>query len=237
MTIWICDDEQDVAKSVGHILKNRFNESHSMEYFSSISQMLHVARLHPKKSVDLLIADIRLKDESGIDAAALLQSFFRNLYTIFITGYPDCYYEEIFEKIKPFGYLAKPIKEDKLIEYVSQIQDLLQGNRACLTVNYREEPIQIPCDDILYLENEKRLLHIHCVDKVYTVYASIEKLLEQPKNVLVQCHKSFAVNFRYVRQLEKHSFMLTDGSIIPISRSYDKKARIQYFIDRGNMHT
>jgi two-component system response regulator LytT len=40
-----------------------------------------------------------------------------------------------------------------------------------------------------------------------------------------QCHKSFAINWKYVEKMSGSSLFMSDGIIIPISRSHFQDAR------------
>lgn len=63
---------------------------------------------------DVILMDIRLAGEiDGIEAASVIKSEF-GIPIIFITGYDDQVIRERAEKLKPLGYLIKPLDIDEL---------------------------------------------------------------------------------------------------------------------------
>ncbi len=66
-------------------------------------------------NIDLLIADVNLKEEvDGIDVATQLDALYK-IPTIFLTSYSDELTLERASKLKSISYLVKPFREDDLI--------------------------------------------------------------------------------------------------------------------------
>jgi DNA-binding LytR/AlgR family response regulator len=60
----------------------------------------------------------------------------------------------------------------------------------------------------------------------------IEQIAELKKGLpccFYQCHKSYLINFDYVRQIEKNKVILKSNEIIPISRTNYSSTRSSYF--------
>lgn len=105
MNILVCDDDLSIANSIAKYIKNKFKH----EVFVSINREEALNVIH-SENIDLLIIDIVLKDDNGIFLAEDIQKNQSNIKIIFITGYGNVYYENIYEHIAPQGFLEKPIQ-------------------------------------------------------------------------------------------------------------------------------
>ncbi len=74
-----------------------------------------------KNNVNILITDIVMPHMNGIELYKKLKSILPQLKVIFISGYPDDAYKELYKNIKPLIFLQKPFALDDLKEALKQI--------------------------------------------------------------------------------------------------------------------
>ena len=84
--------------------------------------------------------------------------------------------------------------------------------------------------DIYYLEREKRGIRIVTVWNEYHVKERMRDIVPQLSELdFSQCHNSYVVNFRHVKELQKDMYILYGGAgqeqIVQISRRYVQKTR------------
>lgn len=84
--------------------------------------------------------------------------------------------------------------------------------------------------DIYYLEREKRGTRIVTVWNEYHVKERMRDIVPQLSELdFSQCHNSYVVNFRHVKELQKDMYILYGGAgqeqIVQISRRYVQKTR------------
>lgn len=235
MKIIICDDDISVLESIKQTVTAAFGQKHCILCCESADEMKTAAADGADLNADLLIIDIRLKDENGINAAHFMSRACKGIFIIFITAFPEEYYEDIFSKVKPYGFLAKPVKTDRLVTYIDEIDRLLEGGRGIIAIRFNGDSIHIRQDEIIYLESEKRQLIIHCKDKVYSSYGKLQEVEQSLETRFIRCHKSFIVNLDSVIHIKKGEFLMENGDVVPISRQYEKSVRIRYFTERGNI--
>ncbi len=61
------------------------------------------------------------------------------------------------------------------------------------------------------------------LDGMENFYEKLSQVLHRlNKNNFCEIHKSFVINLRYIAKYEKNSITMTNGDIIPISRSMQK---------------
>lgn len=228
MNILVCDDDLSIANSIAKYIKNKFKH----EVFVSINREEALNVIH-SENIDLLIIDIVLKDDNGIFLAEDIQKNQSNIKIIFITGYGNVYYENIYEHITPQGFLEKPIQYNILNFFIKQAENEYKKKTAKLKISYDFKEYLITIDDILYIQSSKRVCEIITNDKTYRCYKKLSDFLKELPEYFVRCHQSYIVNAKYITSYQSGEFTLTTGAIIPISDSYAKDAKNLYLINFG----
>lgn len=228
MNILVCDDDLSIANSIAKYIKNKFKH----EVFVSINREEALNVIH-SENIDLLIIDIVLKDDNGIFLAEDIQKNQSNIKIIFITGYGNVYYENIYEHITQQGFLEKPIQYNILNFFIKQAENEYKKKTAKLKISYDFKEYLITIDDILYIQSSKRVCEIITNDKTYRCYKKLSDFLKELPEYFVRCHQSYIVNAKYITSYQSGQFTLTTGAIIPISDSYAKDAKNLYLINFG----
>ncbi len=97
--------------------------------------------------------------------------------------------------------------------------------------------VRLYCDDIVYCESQAHWIWIHTKDESYKVCKSMTELCEMlDPEMLYRVHKSFIVNFKYIRAIKENDIQLYHcKKLIPISRTYKKLVLNEFtnFIERN----
>lgn len=228
MNILVCDDDLSIANSIAEYIKNKFKH----EVFVSMSRNDTLNTIH-SENIDLLIIDIVLKDDNGIFLAEDIQKIQPAIKIIFITGYGNVYYENIYEHITPQGFLEKPIQYNILNFFIKQAENEYKKKTAKLKISYDFKEYLIAIDDILYIQSSKRVCEIITNDKTYRCYKKLSDFPKELPEYFARCHQSYIVNANYIASFQSGQFTLTNGTIIPISDSYAKDAKNLYLMNFG----
>lgn len=232
MNILVLDDDKAVLASMRIQLQNRFPAQYHFSYCGDYAT--YKAELSGK-SFDVLLLDILLPEQNGIEIATQITAEHPDAAVIYFTGYPLEYCEAIFEGVKPFGYLKKPINYDKL---QSMLQDI-ESRKTVLPqyfIKVHGSQIALRQDKTIWLESHGRTVTIYCVDRHYVVYAKLGDL-EQQLPTFIRCHASYLVNPIFIRSLEQTRFSVEHRETeIPISRKYLKQARTRFFEMKGDLY-
>ena len=228
MNILVCDDDFSIANSIAKYIKNKFKH----EVFVSINREDTLNVIH-SENIDLLIIDIVLKDDNGIFLAEDIQKNQSNIKIIFITGYGNVYYENIYEHITPQGFLEKPIQYNILNFFIKQAESEYKKKTAKLKISYDFKEYLITIDDILYIQSSKRVCEIITNGKTYRCYKKLSDFQKELPEYFARCHQSYIVNTKYIVSYQSGQFTLTNGAIIPISDSYAKDAKNLYLMNFG----
>ncbi|MDR0947698.1 MAG: LytTR family DNA-binding domain-containing protein [Ruminococcus sp.] len=109
--IAVCDDERDIVDyllvHVRHYLEEKNIENITYKGFTSIEELLPCV-----SDFDLLLLDIEIGDESGLEFAKTLRKNEICVPIIFITSYVRYSFEAYV--VHPYAYITKPIRESNL---------------------------------------------------------------------------------------------------------------------------
>ena len=84
---------------------------------------------------------------------------------------------------------------------------------------------RLPVKSVLYLERVTYRTRLKTLDEeLYVRAAPMELIRHLPSDSFVRCHQSFWANAEKISVLVGKSFLLVDGSKVPISRTYRQSA-------------
>ena len=176
----------------------------------------------PKEKWDLVLMDVEMPGQNGIETARQLRRVNERATIIFITNYIQ-YALEGYE-VQAFRYLLKPIDAAQFEQVVGTALDEIHHRQtAYLQLKGRSEIIRLAIDELIYAETERGHLLLHTPAKVLECYSTMEKLEQELKQEAVfRCHSSFLVALEAVRQIEKQDVVLKDGTRVPVSKNRKK---------------
>ncbi len=176
----------------------------------------------PQEKWDLVLMDVEMPGQNGIETARQLRRVNDRATIIFITNYIQ-YALEGYE-VQAFRYLLKPIDAAQFEQVVGTALDEIHHRQtAYLQLKGRSEIIRLAIDELIYAETERGHLLLHTPAKVLECYSTMEKLEQELKQeAFFRCHSSFLVALEAVRQIEKQDVVLKDGTRVPVSKNRKK---------------
>lgn len=230
--IAICEDEPSMAQEneamICRILEARSYQrdiDFSVVCFSAPEPLLAALQEH-STAFHLLLLDIRLARENGLDLASRLRELHVDCSIIYVTAYTEYALDSF--TTRPLEYLMKPVDEERLKKAVEW--DLQK--------NYRPEQIALPVNgglrkavvqDILYAEAVNHKAAVHLAGEVISVNLSFQDFLSRlPGNVFCRCHNSFVVNLKHVHKQTTYGVLLKNGMELPVSRTYRQEVSKQF---------
>ena len=213
LRIAICEDLDRDAKHLRSLIEESGIETTITRYKSGGAFLAS----HPAGRFDIVFFDIFMGDVSGIDAARVLLQTDDRCGVIFITSSED-FRAEAFD-LGAEQYLIKPVEKEKLYK-ILQKRTPNRRRSSCL-VSVKGENIDIPFDDIIYVEVKNHNCIVHTTNgKIDTgTTMTIEKFKSLlPTSRFMHCHKSFIVNLSYVQKVDR-DFQMKNGDTVYIRRS------------------
>ncbi len=116
--ILVVDDEEILIKTMNRLLEKQGYQVYTAKNGVDAQVLIE------EESFDLIISDIRMPGQNGIETIKSIQEFLRNkkdeIPVIFITGFADEKMENEAKKLKPIAYLTKPFDTKELIQIIQQ---------------------------------------------------------------------------------------------------------------------
>ncbi len=228
MIIGICDDDERWLQTCNKILiecANVIKIDLETRCFSSSEELL----AYKEKPLDAVFLDIELGQRLGISVAKELNKTRPNCRVVYMTNYLH-YATEIYNT-EHIWFVVKKDFRDKLGQILHRIVHDLENQKTRIVLKtMTNEIVSIVPSDICYLEKEKRGTKIITIWDEYHIKERLCDILPRLSAVdFSQCHHSYVVNFRYVKELQRDIYVLYDQSetkqIVQISRRYAKKTR------------
>lgn len=142
------------------------------------------------------------------------------------------------QRISPMKYMTPDIRAASLLLAPYKQQDCKQVMREFLdsffqtrekvdekkvfVINNRDGKITIPYHQVYYIEIRERKVFVRLKDKEYSLYDSLEHVMERLPNIFLRCHRSFVFNTQQLDtvKLSENTVYLKNGITVPLSRSF-----------------
>ena len=193
LKIDICDDDENILDISYNILSKEFNDC-LIKKFNDSNKLLDKVKEY--NFFDIYILDIEMPKVSGVEMIKEIQKYQHNAIVIFLTGYME-YAVEAYE-FGLFRYIMKNSMQEKLIKYVYEAIKMIDLDEGFLLLKREKQQFKIKYKDIIYINKD---------------------FMENLKSDKFQfIEKGFIVNIAFVDCINENNLVLTDGSILPVSR-------------------
>lgn len=207
MNILLVEDERIQREALASIIKSNFVDVRIYEAASKAEAL----KIVNEKNIHLFFIDIHLKDSSGLELAKKIRQYENHALTgiVFVTG-EVIHIIEAFKNIHCYDFIVKPYKEKDIIKIVdvflnsSPLKSIKEGKYSFIDID-SSISIKLYHNDIIYIEYINKTCNIHTISGVYQLKrTSLVKLLNTlSDDEIIQTHRSFAVNLKYVTEIEK----------------------------------
>lgn len=223
MNIVICDDCKKDVEDVADKCRSFFERSNMEGKILKISDPneLNV------DNIDILLLDVKMPEINGIDIKNQLEFSRKNRpLIIFVTGYPE--YSLNTHGRNVVGFLEKPVDEEKLCKMLNKCMFFLE--EEIKTVRLGNEEVY-SLSDIQYIFMDKGYTKAALKDgKMSTgILKSLSEWEEElTAEWFIRINRSYLVNFKFVKSVNKNILTLTDGTELKISRNNQNLFSKQY---------
>lgn len=223
MDIAICDDDINISNAIYHDITNISDISISkIDIFTTAEALLFSA---DSNNYDLIFMDTCIGETSGIKTAEKLNLSQPQAQIIFMSSYDD-YYLDVYN-VEHIYFLKAPIDPNKLKKALMVAsKKIFQYKSEHFIVSNKEGTFRIPLNDIPLLEKHRRLIRIHTTGNItHVIYGKFSDIMGSFDSCFHQCHTSYVVNFDHVSSMYRSSFILFDGTEVPISKKYASEVK------------
>lgn len=216
MKIAICDDNKNDLSLANSLLKDYCEKAMlevEIDLYPSGSLLLpHVSR----GAYELYILDIFMEPVSGMELARAIRKTDEACEIIFLTTSPDFALEGF--GVHAIGYLLKPLTQPALAELLDHHSSRFLRAARYITIKHSRSTVRLRRRTILYAEIYGKQTIIYTTDGTYQTWTSLDELERQLEGEpFLRCHRSYIVNMQCIDRVQGTSFILEEGSQIPIS--------------------
>lgn len=225
MNIAIVDDDKDtrekIEKMVLQYYKDKSKTEITCDQFASGEAFLEAFEKYHYK---IIFLDIEMPGKNGIEIKDILETE-EDTYILFLTGYGE-FMQSAFGK-NVCGFVEKPTDKEKIVYYLNKIENYQE-----IEQNIYMEDIQevVRLKEIRYIKAENQYSHLHMESgKVIITRKSLGTLEKEIESYgFFRTHRSYIVNFRYVKIIKKE-VVLYDGTKIKIARGKHESVKMAFF--------
>lgn len=216
-----CDDELSVLAEL-RVLLDRYRVVRNTEILSTAFQspLELLAEVEKGRRFDILILDVLMPGENGMDAAREIRAYDSNVKIIFLTSSAEFAVESY--AVGAFFYQLKPIWEDSFFRLMDMVlAECVKSADTGLILRCKSGITRVELNKLAYCEVQGRSLWLCLADgtRLENV-GSMDHLCEQlaDKEQFVRVHRSYLVNLEYIESITPKTVTLTDGTELPLPR-------------------
>lgn len=229
--IAFCDDDTAILRTLQALLDQyRTQRNQSIAYTAFQSPLELLAEIERGVRYDILFLDVLMPGQTGMDAAAEIRRYDRNVKIIFLTSSAEFAVDSY--TVGAYFYQLKPIGEDSFFRLMDSAIDACQKERSdSLILRCKDGITRVELWKIEYCEVLHHTLLIHLEGgKVLESSGSLDELYKHLAlyGGFVRPHRSYIVNLEYVRSLSYKAITMASQAEIPIPRGKFQELKDTY---------
>lgn len=215
----------------------RGERGREISYTAFHSPLDLLAAIERGAQFDILILEVLLSGENGINAAEEIRNYDRRVKIIFLTSSAE--YAVASYRVRAYYYQLKPIRGEVLFQLLdSALDDCEKERGSSLILRCKSGITRIEPQQMEFCEIDNRTLVLHLANgTVLESIGSLGRLYRQlmPFGCFLQPHRSYIVNLDYVQTLSARDIIMFGQVKIPLSngkRNEVKKAFLAHTVSR-----
>ena len=231
--ITVCDDERHQAEYI-KMLVSKWAEDNNVKIniFMFDSAENFKAAWSENKTYDILLLDIQMGAQNGVELAKEIRQSDEKIIIVFITALSN-FIQEGYE-VSALHYLIKPVNTEKLYAVLDKALKSLTKNNSAVFLSADKGDIKVLLDDLIYIESFDHFLEITTVQEKLTVKMPLYELENNLGSNFIRCHRCYIVNLKYIKKITRTKIILDSNETLPLSRRLYadvNKAMIKHFME------
>lgn len=224
MYIAICDDDNSYRDEIQNYVKKYFMSKDlecDISLFSDGKDVAECGRVF-----DIVFLDIEMDNLNGIETAKILNRKNRHTVIFIVTAYHK-YLDDAMD-LNVFRYIDKPIDKERFFKGLEKAIALINNNDLTFkTVD--NELITISKNEIICVEVMKKKVTVSTVDGDFVAREKMDFFRNNlTASYFAIPHKSYIVNFNYVRKFKRDEIELKGNHIITIAPKKQAEIKKQF---------
>lgn len=233
-TVALCDDEAVHLDNLKDMLDTYQEQRSDCELeitcFGSAKELLYRVREQDYEP-DLLLLDIYLQEEFGIEAAGELRRMGNKSQIVFITSSPEHALEAY--RVQAAQYLVKPVGQEELFQALdSLLEESRRERRRYLVLRSERRVSRVAVDRIVFCEAQGKNQKMHLADgEVLLLHMTMTDLfgLLSDYREFVKVGASYIVNLEHAASLNARELAMDTQVHIHLPRGSYQPLKERYF--------
>lgn len=219
--IAFCDDDITVLNALRALL-DRYRAERELEIDAAAfcSPLDLMAEIERGVRFDILLLDVLMPGETGIDAAAEIRSYDSDVKIIFLTTSAEFAVQSY--AVGAYYYQLKPVREADFFRLMDAVLSTCEKEQAAsLILRCKSGITRVEHKRLEYCEVIHRNLFFHLTGgRILETIGSMDELSQQLMryDCFLRLHRSYLINLEHVQNLGCRSVTMTCGTEIPIPR-------------------
>lgn len=192
-------------------------------------------QLFTEQQVDAMFIDINMPDLNGMDFIASLPDRPLIVFTTAYAEYAVTSYQfaAVDYLLKPFDFATFQRAANKLYKQFTSTGNIETNNDDTIYVKVDYRYVNVRIADIIYVKGMSEYVRLFIAGgKPLTAYITMKQLKERLPSHFLQVHRSYIVNMRQVKEIERMRIVIDEETRIPVSENYKKE-----FLDYLDSHS
>lgn len=173
---------------------------------------------------DTVFLDIEMPKQNGFQIARQIKLISPKTLIVFITNCDNLVFDAM--KIHPYSFIRKDYIDKEINAVICDIIAEIYNKGKSIAIKEDSVIYNVPIDDILYFESARNFIIIHAINNTYKQRASLINFEKDLSNYgFVRVHSGFLINLFHVYSMESDGVKLSNGEIVPVSRSLKKQTK------------
>lgn len=225
--IAVCDDEPAIGASIEDIL-NEYGRQHAVELevdvFGSGEELC--AAMESGEVYHLLYLDVCMKLLDGIEVSRKIRDEYKDeaLQIVYVSA-SQSHVLQMFET-RPLNFLPKPFDEAGILKTLRKARTLLALDESVFEFQHANRQFRVKINEIVYFESDNKKIFVHTISGTLEFYGKLSQVDKELAGMdFVWIHKSYLVNYRYIREAQYDTVHMSTGITLPISQTFRKQVR------------
>lgn len=229
----ICDDDPVFLKALHSEVEHTFARLNMTAEITTFNSPADIpAELLATCNMAFLDIDFESEEQNGIDIARTLREANSHALIFFVTNYID--YAPAGYEVQAFRYILKRDMGEVLERYILQAMENMAEGQEYLRLRDKEQTIDLPLDQISYLEVQDHYVSIHTGSDIHTINATLSGMeSEMEDHGFLRIHKSYLVNMAHIRKFRSRECLLLDGTTLAVSEKNYSQQKQKYLLWKG----
>ena len=229
MNIILVDDDRIYLDELRDTVSQMCETNHINATIAATDKPLSLLEKNIYNHYDVILLDIDMPGISGIELASeinQLQGLSERPYIIFVSGRDGLVFQALREQ--PFSFVRKSEIDDLLPCLIRINGRLSVENTYGIKSGRTVEKVLIR--EIIYLEKSGNYVIFHTlIGDVKERTTTDEKAKDFKPYAFIRPHIGYLVNPLYIRELTSANVILTDGTVLPLTKKLSKAVRQEFF--------